>query len=120
MTNANFQEVKSLEIPDQDSLIEKLEEKQRELDDANNKIQEMKDKLAVALDAAALGSYDLDCSTGLMECSPQCKRNYGVSLDKPFNFSDLLQAIVPEYRETVLAKVQDAILKVRRTMLSIK
>ena len=66
-------------------------------------------RLEVALDAAKLGSYDLILETGIMNCSDQCKKNYGLPADVPFNFPDLLNAIVPEHRERIQQKVNEAI-----------
>ncbi|QQL49505.1 sensor histidine kinase [Mucilaginibacter ginkgonis] len=67
------------------------------------------ERLQMALNAAKLGSYDLNLETGRMACTPQCKANYGLPPDASFNFGDLFNAIVPEHRERVRAEVNTAI-----------
>ena len=76
---------------------------------ARNTIQESNERLALALDAGNLGSYDVNMQTGIMSCSTQCKLNFGLPKDAVFNFPDLLERIVPEYREGMLAAVNHAI-----------
>lgn len=71
--------------------------------------QDISDRLSVALSAASLGSYDLELSTGKMDCSDRCKLNFGRSIEEDFNFPDLMEAILPKYRETVQKAVADAI-----------
>ncbi|MEJ2880957.1 PAS domain-containing protein [Pedobacter sp. GR22-6] len=71
--------------------------------------QDISDRLSVALGAASLGSYDLELATGKMECSDRCKLNFGRNIAEEFNFPDLIQAILPQYRDTVQKAVQDAI-----------
>ena len=71
--------------------------------------QDISDRLSVALSAASLGSYDLELSTGKMECSDRCKLNFGRNIAEDFDFPDLMEAILPQYRETVQKAVSDAI-----------
>lgn len=71
--------------------------------------QDISDRLSVALSAASLGSYDLELSTGKMECSDRCKLNFGRNIAEDFDFPDLLESILPQYRETVQKAVNDAI-----------
>lgn len=66
-------------------------------------------RLEIALEAGRLGSYELELETGLMTCTEQCKANYGLPADAVFNFADLLESILPEYREGMQQKVADAI-----------
>lgn len=73
-----------------------------ELERVNNQLQ-------IALHAGELGSYTLDIATGKMTCSNQCKKNFGLSENERFDFEDLMKAIVPEYREHVQQKVEEAI-----------
>src|SRR5690606_33697184 len=63
----------------------------------------------IALHAAKLGSYDLDLKTMEMTSSDQCKLNYGVQIDQPFAFKDLLNTIHPEYRSYVQKQLTEAI-----------
>ncbi|OKS88120.1 PAS domain-containing protein [Mucilaginibacter polytrichastri] len=71
--------------------------------------QDISDRLSVALSAASLGSYDLELATGKMECSDRCKLNFGRNIAEDFNFPDLMEAILPQYRETVQKAVAGAI-----------
>ena len=66
-------------------------------------------RLSLALDAGRLGSYELELATGLMDCTLQCKLNFGQLTDTPFNFADLMQAIVDEDRPRVQQAVNQAI-----------
>jgi PAS domain S-box-containing protein len=66
-------------------------------------------KLEVALEAASLGTYEYYPDSGLMNCSTQCKQNFGLAADTPFNFIDLLKAILPAYRDVVQENIKKAI-----------
>jgi PAS domain S-box-containing protein len=66
-------------------------------------------RLEIALEAGKLGSYELELSSGLMNCTPQCKANYGLDVNADFNFPDLMAIIMPEYREHVRQRVAEAI-----------
>lgn len=71
--------------------------------------QDISDRLTVALSAASLGSYDLELATGKMECSDRCKLNFGRNISEEFNFPDLLEAILPQYRDAVQQAVENSI-----------
>ncbi len=85
-----------------DARTEDLRERDRALTAINQRLE-------IALAAGKFGSYELDLSTGLMICTDQCKLNYGQPTDRAFNFPDLLEVILPEYREYLQGQVQDAI-----------
>jgi two-component system sensor histidine kinase VicK len=72
-------------------------------------LQKVNQKLAIALGAGKFGSYELDLATSLMECSNQCKANFGLSASADLNFPDLLNAIRPEFRDYVQQQVGAAI-----------
>lgn len=76
---------------------------------AREQLNEVNQRLGIALDAGKLGSYDLDLATGNMICTDQCKLNYGWPLDKPFNFPDLLALVKADQREYVKTQVNSAI-----------
>lgn len=78
--------------------------------DARNTVNDINERLELALDAGTLGSYDLDMRTGLMSSSKQCKANYGLEQHADFNFPDLLNVILPDYREYVNEQVNIAII----------
>lgn len=72
-------------------------------------VEENNERLSLALTAGQLGSYDLDLATGLMECSDQCKLNFGIDVSERFDFPDLMRAILPQYREMVEESVANSI-----------
>jgi len=74
-------------------------------------VEETNQRLEIALDAGALGSYDLDLATGIMLCTDQCKKNYGLGSYDAFNLPDLFEAIVPEQREYVQQLIDESIAK---------
>ncbi|WP_316798370.1 ATP-binding protein [Pedobacter frigidisoli] len=82
-----------------------------QLNAMNERLQENEHTLSLALEAGNLGIYDLELSSGRMECSEQCKLNFGRPVDRRFDFSDLFETILPEYREMVRRKVADSIEK---------
>lgn len=76
--------------------------KRLELEDLNRQMQ-------IALHAGELGSYNLNLKTGDISCSSRCKANYGLTNENPFNYDDLLEIILPEYRDSVREKIEDSI-----------
>ncbi|WP_316762172.1 ATP-binding protein [Pedobacter aquatilis] len=72
-------------------------------------VEEQNQRLSLALNAAQLGSYELDLESGKMLCSDQCKTNFGVPLSRDFDFPDLMQAIMPHHREMVRKSVEKSI-----------
>lgn len=76
--------------------------KRLELEDLNSQMQ-------IALHAGELGSYNLNLKTGEINCSSKCKGNYGLTNDHPFNYDDLLEIMLPEYRNTFREKIEDSI-----------
>jgi len=76
---------------------------------SREELVQINQRLEIALEAGRLGSYELDLETGMMFCTPQCKANYGLDKDAVFNFPDLLSAMLPEYRDSVQKKVNEAI-----------
>ncbi|MCJ8155109.1 ATP-binding protein [Chryseobacterium sp. SSA4.19] len=73
------------------------------------KLEELNQQLKIALHAGQLGSYNLDLKSGIMSCSEICKANYGVAKHDAFNFEDLMNSILPEYREYVKKEVDNAV-----------
>jgi PAS domain S-box-containing protein len=76
---------------------------------ASEKLKESTQRLEMALDAANLGSYDLDFTTGNMICNDQYKANFGYPSDAPFNLQLYIDAILPEYITEVIALRDKAI-----------
>jgi PAS domain S-box-containing protein len=61
------------------------------------------------LEAGKLGSYELDISTGQMNCTPQCKANYGLPPNADFDFADLLKMVIPAHKDYVQPAIERAI-----------
>lgn len=72
-------------------------------------LEEAREGFEIALHAAKLGSFDLDLRTMTMTSSDQCKANYGREITDPFSFAELMDAIMPEYKEYVEVKLNEAI-----------
>ncbi|MCD0456412.1 PAS domain S-box protein [Chryseobacterium sp. LC2016-27] len=76
---------------------------------ARRSVTEINNRLEIALDASKLGSTEVELSTGMMTSNAQFKYNYGFLPHEEFNYPDLFEAMLPEYRESVKALVQEAI-----------
>ncbi|MEJ7693951.1 ATP-binding protein [Daejeonella sp.] len=89
--------------------MEDLASSQNKLAIAHEKVKEGLDRLDLALEAGRLGSYNLDLNTGKMTCTALCKQNFGKTPEAEFNFEDLINSILPEYRDYVQEAVDDAV-----------
>ncbi len=76
---------------------------------ARKLVDDSNQRLEIALDAAELGSYDVDLGTGLMLCTEQCKKNFGLGKEAVFHLADLFAAILPAYREYVKERIDQSI-----------
>jgi len=56
------------------------------------------ERLNLALQAGKLGSYEMSLPEGLIECTAQCKYNFGLAADATLNYQRLLSLILPEDR----------------------
>ncbi len=72
-------------------------------------LDEAQEGFDIALHAAKLGSYDLDLKTMEMSSSDQCKINYGIDPEEAFTFKDLLETVMPEYKDYVQRQLTEAI-----------
>ncbi|WP_025144919.1 ATP-binding protein [Pedobacter jeongneungensis] len=72
-------------------------------------VSESRDRLSLALSTGKLGSYELDLSTHKMICSDQCKANFGKAATDRFDFADLMESILPSFRNDVQKNIEDAI-----------
>ncbi|PST83149.1 hypothetical protein C7T94_11140 [Pedobacter yulinensis] len=72
-------------------------------------LEETNSRLQIALEAARLGSYDLDLKTREMYCTPQFKLNFGWPPDRDFAYDDLISLVRPEYRPYVDQQIRQAI-----------
>ncbi|MEO7961346.1 MAG: ATP-binding protein [Ginsengibacter sp.] len=71
-------------------------------------ISETNERLELALDAGQLGSYDLNIETGTMVCTDRCKADFGRLKNEIFNLPELMQTILPEYRNYVQEKIKES------------
>ncbi|WDF45556.1 ATP-binding protein [Chryseobacterium sp. KACC 21268] len=72
-------------------------------------LEDLNQQLQIALRAGELGSYNLDLISGKISSSAQCKANYGLSNEHPFDFDELMTIILPEYRDTIKEKINQSI-----------
>jgi PAS domain S-box-containing protein len=83
------------------STIEELSVNKESLDATYEKLSETNQRLNIALDAGAFGSTEVELSTGKMTSTAQFKKCYGRRADEDFNYADLFDAMLPEYRDRV-------------------
>lgn len=67
------------------------------------------EKLHFALSAGGLGSWELDLATTKLECSEQCKSQYGRGPNEEFSYRDLQDAIHPDDRTRVLSAIAETL-----------
>lgn len=76
---------------------------------ARKAAEDLSERLKIALDASKLGSTEVDLATGIMQSTDQFKANYGYTKEESFNYPDLFNTMIPEYRDGVKKLVQEAI-----------
>ncbi|RZM07376.1 MAG: PAS domain S-box protein, partial [Pedobacter sp.] len=64
--------------------------------------------LNIAISAGQLGYTEVELATGIMRCNARFKNCYGRTTDEDFTYSDLFEAMLPQYREDVKARVAKA------------
>jgi PAS domain-containing protein len=69
--------------------------------EANELLRESEERLQIALDTGKLSSWQLDFATLHMDCTAQCKANYGLPPDSLFSYERLCELIHPDDREQV-------------------
>ncbi len=76
---------------------------------ARKEVEEINNRLQIALDASALGSTEVVLATGKMSSTDQFKANYGFEAKEEFNYPDLFNSMLPEYRDRIKELVAQAI-----------
>ncbi|HEX7370232.1 MAG TPA: ATP-binding protein [Rhodanobacteraceae bacterium] len=76
---------------------------------AEKSLREAGAQLAVAMEIAQLGHWELDLATQKLDASLQCKLNFGRNPGQPFDYADLREAIHPDDRDMQATVVQAAI-----------
>ncbi|WP_312194224.1 ATP-binding protein [Sphingobacterium multivorum] len=77
----------------------------------NNHLKGLNQELEMALKAGELGTYHLDIQNWKNQASATCKDHFGLPPNETFEFDDFIQAIIPEHRDMVQQKVEEAIAK---------
>ncbi|MBU7585487.1 MAG: GAF domain-containing protein [Nostoc sp. TH1S01] len=72
-------------------------------------LRESDQRLKLALQAAKLGSWQLDLKTTELSASSQCHINFGLSPEVEFTYNKLLECIHPDDRSYMQACVREAI-----------
>ena len=75
-------------------------------------------RLEIALEVGQLGSYELNFLNGYISASERFRKNYGLDNSIPVTFELIISLILPEYRENVKQKINDAI--INKTTYSIE
>ncbi|RYZ97787.1 MAG: PAS domain S-box protein [Sphingobacteriaceae bacterium] len=76
---------------------------------AEEELREINQRLEIALEAGNLGSYELNIETGEIQCNEQFKLDFGLKNIHSFTFNDLLNKVLPAYRESIRIAVALAI-----------
>ena len=77
---------------------------------AEDELLKINQRLAIALEAGQLGSYELNLETGEVKASEQFKINYGIAdLEEPLFFTNLMALLAPEYQDKIRKAVENAI-----------
>ena len=77
---------------------------------AEDQLKKINQRLAIALEAGRLGSYELNLEKGEVTTSEQFKINYGnTHLKDPLTFKELILLLTPESQDKVKKAVEDAI-----------
>jgi PAS domain S-box-containing protein len=90
-------------------LTQRVNERTDELAWTNTRLQEREQHLKLALQAAKLGSWELDLKTGELVSSSQCKANFGLSPEEDLSYTRLFELIHPDDRDRVREAVRGAI-----------
>jgi PAS domain S-box-containing protein len=81
----------------------------RERRQAEKALRESEERLALAIDATHLGTFDFDPATGKLIWSETTKRHFGLPADADASYEVFLQGLHPDDRDRVHEIVQDAL-----------
>ena len=77
---------------------------------AEDELMKINQRLAIALEAGQLGSYEYNLESGEIKASKQFKINYGINnVHGPLFFKDVIALLAPEYQDKVRKNVENAI-----------
>jgi PAS domain S-box-containing protein len=66
------------------------------------------ERLRLAMEATALGTFEWDIATDAVMCSPSVKRQFGFHSDEPLTLESVVSRIHPDHREAVRATIRAA------------
>ena len=81
----------------------------RRISEMDNNLSKSNQRLEIALNAAKLGSYDLDLQTMNINCAEQFRANFGLTNTVSLNFNGIINQALPEYRDLIKQNLQLAI-----------
>lgn len=90
------------------SLIHDITDRKR----TEQALLEKDEQLSLALETARLGSWQLDVATSRLDCTPQCKANFGLPPDgSPYGITldAFLAMVLPEDRTQIIHAVEKAL-----------
>ena len=76
---------------------------------ATDALKQSEERLRIALDAARLGSWQLELATGRLDCSAICKANFGLPPEAECSYDALLKQIHADDRERVRGSIERAL-----------
>ncbi len=83
---------------------------------ARRQMQEMQlqsaqtaERLQLAIQAGELGSFELDLSSGIIDCTEQCKINCGFAGAGAFTYTALMEAMLPDDKDAFERNLQQSI-----------
>ncbi|RZK36690.1 MAG: PAS domain-containing sensor histidine kinase, partial [Pedobacter sp.] len=91
-----------------DSILQVVTEVTEQVN-AKKEVIEINNRLNIAIEAGSLGSTEVNLATGTMVCNDRFKMCYGWPVDKDFSYPDLLESMLPKYRENIADLVSEAI-----------
>ncbi|MEJ7780857.1 MAG: PAS domain S-box protein [Daejeonella sp.] len=74
-------------------------------------VERAEEKLSLAIEAAELGSYQINVSDRIFMPSPRMKEFFGFSPDEEMSFETAINQIHPDYRQAVADHVEESITK---------
>lgn len=66
------------------------------------------ERLRLAMEATALGTFEWDIATDAVKCSPRVKRQFGFMSDEALTLESVISRIHPDDRDAVRATIRDA------------
>ena len=82
---------------------------EREVERRTSDLVRSEERLRFILKAGRLGSWTLDLADMRLLASDGCKENFGRSLEEPFTYEDLLEAVLPEDRDRMQEAVRTCV-----------